>query len=865
MAKPPKGLFACVAAALVAGAPIHANADTQEDSKVSAFEETISEAKSLMMADSGAALELAREAKSLAKGDDAEAEKSRLTAQWLEGEALIRLNRGEEARALIAAALKSASTQFAGEKLHADLLRSQASLNAREGEYGQAFSNFLEAHDLYQALGEDRSRAIVLQNIGSLYSDARDYERVLGYYQQATEAFPEDNALALSAHNNTGNALKELDRFEEAEGAFREALAVAGNMSSPLLEARILTNIASTQYLNGQLAAAEDTAGRGLRIAYDQAPEWLPFLYGVRAQIELKRGNLARAEEYIRRTFAAQELDATSPLFRDFHDSAYKIYSGRGEYKLAADHLAAFHRIDGQARDLSSTANNALLGARFDAENRELRISKLSAEKEANEASLANTQRQVIMLSVLIGLVIVGFIVALLTLRTVNRSRAAISAANEKLTYVTQHDGLTGLFSRDHFRTLLTETAMRCAETGKEGVLMLIDLDRFKQVNDVFGHATGDRLLAITAKRFRKAAGDKAIIGRLGGDEFGILLPSGIGMNEAQEIAGKIVAAVSEPCTIDDFELTVGASIGVTVICSENSDSVLMTNADLALYEAKARGRGTYVTYEQAMRSKLEDRSKLESDLAAALTNGQLSISYQPIISGADREVMGYEALMRWNHPERGAVPPSVFIPIAEDSFIIEELGAWMLRSACAEASSWPEHVKLTVNVSSLQLSTGAFLATVAEALASSGLSPDRLLLELTESLLLDMDDEIESLLESLRTLGVSFALDDFGRGYSSLGYIEKMNFSMIKIDRDFVQAAAAGSDKSRAIVTAIVSLASSLGIDVIAEGIEHEDQASAMAKLGCSCFQGYHFGRPASSIDEGQGEAENAPLRKVA
>jgi len=819
--------------------------------KSAEFEDTIGEAKSLMMADSAAALQLAREAKSLVTEDTEAAAKDRLTAQWLEGEALMRLNRAGEAGSIIDAALKIAETRFPDDKLHADLLRSQASYKAGAGMYGEALDYFLSAHNRYKALGEDRSRAIVLQNIGSLYSDARDYERVLRYYRQANDAFPEDNALALSAHNNTANALKELDRLEEAEAEFRSALAVASKMSSPMLEARILTNIASTQYLNGQYSAAEDTVTRGLRIAYEGAPEWRPFLYGVRAQIELARGNLAMADNYVTQTFAREDLSATSPFFRDFHDTAHEIYLARGEHKLAAQHLAAFHRIDGQARDLSATANNALLGARFDAANRELRISKLSAEKAANEARLSSAQNQVILLTTGIALVIAAFLIALLILRTVSRSRAAIKNANEKLTYVTQHDSLTGLYSRDHFRSLLEETAKTCAESSKQAVLMFIDLDRFKQVNDIYGHAIGDQLLARVAERFRNAAGEEAIIGRLGGDEFGLLLPLGTELESADKTANEIIECVSEFYQIDGYELSVGASIGLALVCGETSTSVHMTNADLALYEAKNRGRGVCVTYEQAMRNKLEDRSSLESDLGAALENGQLSISYQPIITGSDRSVMGYEALMRWSHPQRGVVPPSVFIPIAEDALLIDALGAWMLRSACTEAARWPEHIKLTVNVSTLQLSNVSFLNTVTQALSASGLAPNRLILELTESLILEMDANLESLLNSLKGLGISFALDDFGRGYSSLNYIEKMHFSMIKIDREFVQAAAAGSRRSQAVVTAIVSLAQSLDIDVTAEGIEQESQVDAMRKLGCSCFQGFHFGHPMPEVEQ--------------
>ena len=408
--------------------------------KPSEFEQTIAQAKSLMMADSAAALEFARKAGDQVNGQSDEDLKNRLISQWLEAEALMRLNRSDEAGSIIDKALATAEESFSDNKLYADLLRSKAAFEAGAGGYGEAFEFFLKAHDRYKALGDDRSRAIVLQNIGSLYSDARDYNRVLRYYREANEAFPEDKALTLSAHNNTGNALKELERLNEAEAEFGKALEVAGIMESPLLEARILTNIASTQFLKGELDASEETIARGLRIAYSGAPEWRPFLYGVRSQIELARGDYSKARAGLEMTFGNEDLSKTSPFFRDFHETAYKVYWRAGEYKLAGEHLSAFHRIDDEARELSATANKALLGARFDATNRDLRISKLSAEKEANEARLSSAQNQVILLSLLVALIVAAFGIALLILRTVSRSRAAIKEANAKLTYVTQHD-----------------------------------------------------------------------------------------------------------------------------------------------------------------------------------------------------------------------------------------------------------------------------------------------------------------------------------------------------------------------------------------------------------------------------------------
>lgn len=848
-----------VALSLAAASPAIADNAPQSTEQPSEFEQTITQAKSLMMADSAAALELARKAGDQVSGKTDGALKNRLTAQWLEAEALMRLNRSDEAGSIIDIALAKAEEHFSDEKLYADLLRSKAAFKAGAGEYGEAFDCFLKAHDRYKALGDDRSRAIVLQNIGSLYSDARDYNRVLRYYREANEAFPEDKALTLSAHNNTGNALKELERLDEAEEEFGKALTVASAMESPLLEARILTNIASTQFLKGELAEAEETIERGLRIAYSGAPEWRPFLYGVRSQIALERGSYSKARADLEMTFGREDLSKTSPFFRDFHETAYKAYWEAGEYKLAAEHLSAFHRIDDEARELSATANKALLGARFDATNRDLRISKLSAEKEANEARLSSAQNKVILLSLLFALIVAAFGVALGLLRAMSRSRAAIKEANEKLTYVTQHDSLTSLFSRDHFRDLLQETIEASNSTDKQSVLMFIDLDRFKQVNDVYGHAIGDKLLAMVASRFRNAAGASAQIARLGGDEFGLILPPGTETDDAIGIAEAIIRDVSATYRIDDSDISIGASIGVAPIDGEAWASWYMTNADLALYEAKANGRGLCVEYTRSMREKLEDRSSLENDLSAALENGQLSVSYQPIITGTDRSVMAYEALMRWTHPERGVVSPAEFIPVAEEALMIDRLGEWMLKTACDEAVKWPEHIKVTVNISTLQLSNASFLNTVTGALASSRLAPERLILELTESLVVEMDDDLEKLMKSLKTLGVTLALDDFGRGYSSLNYIEKMQFAMIKIDREFVQAAAAGSVRSQAVVTAIVSLAQQLDIEVTAEGIEDEEQVEAMLKLGCTCLQGFLFARPQAKVEQGDDSADRS------
>ena len=836
--------LAAAAFALSAAVPAFAQAP-QAIPTGDGYDSRIELAKSSMMGDSAAALTYARQAVELADTVEDSPETARLTARWLEGEALMRLNRADEAERLIGQSLREAQRVAKGSKLHADLLRSQAGLLAMRGEYGQALQSFQDAYAIFERLGESRSEAIVLQNIGSLYSDARDYERVLRYYREANAAFPEDDALALSAHNNTGNALKELGRYDEARAEFEEALEIARRMASPLLEARIMNNIASVLYMAGDLGGASRAAQEGLAVAQAGAPEWAPFLHGVLAQIAFARGNLDAAESALERTFAGQDLTQTSPYFRDFHETAYLTYRREGRFREALEHLAAFNRLDSQARDLSAKANNALLATQFEAANRELEITRLSADAQAKEVELTRAQNRVILLT--LGVIFAVLLVAavLVALRAMNRSRKATEAANEKLTYVTQHDGLTGLFARDHFRETLDLQIARNAASGKTSVLMFCDLDRFKQVNDVFGHRAGDELLNIVSDRFREIVGPSAVIGRLGGDEFAIVLPDIDNESEAGRIADDLIARVSEPCHIDGHDMSVGASVGIALVGSDNvSGSILMTNADLALYESKRRGRGVFTVYRPSMRKTLEDRAQLETDLERALERGEIALSYQPIVNAA-REIVCCEALMRWNHPERGQLGPNVFLPIAEDKMMMERLGAWALRTACEDAAAWPDNVMLAVNVSTSQLSSPNFLATVVDAIAASGLPSSRLALEVRESTVLDMDEELDALIGRLRDFGVTFTLDDFGRGYSSLSYIERIPFSHIKIDRDFVHSAASGSQRSAAIVSAIVSLAASLDIGVTAEGIENEAQVEALTALGCRTFQGYHIGRP--------------------
>jgi diguanylate cyclase (GGDEF)-like protein len=391
--------------------------------------------------------------------------------------------------------------------------------------------------------------------------------------------------------------------------------------------------------------------------------------------------------------------------------------------------------------------------------------------------------------------------------------------------------------------------------SGESGVaLLFVDLDRFKAVNDSLGHGAGDRLLADVALRLRDAVNDEAgargLVGRLGGDEFAVVLRDA-DLDRAVALGDAIIARLSRPYAIGGTQAMIGASVGLA-LGPADGDSVeaLMRAADLALYDVKSKGRGSVRHYDRAMHRATEERRSLELDLRSAQTQGQLRMVFQPVVDAIDERVVGFEALMRWRHPQLGEVPPATFIPIAEEAGLIGGIGAWALSEACRVAAGWPQHIKLAVNLSPLQFDDPGLVDLVRQTLARWRIAPERLELELTESLFLDERPQTCEMLNQLRDLGVSFALDDFGTGYSSLGYLQKIAFNRIKIDRSFVRKSSADGGESTAIIQAIVALADRLGMQTTAEGTETRAEFEAMRRLGCAQVQGYYFGRPMSPED---------------
>jgi diguanylate cyclase (GGDEF)-like protein len=425
-------------------------------------------------------------------------------------------------------------------------------------------------------------------------------------------------------------------------------------------------------------------------------------------------------------------------------------------------------------------------------------------------------------------------------------------------------DLLTGLANRLLVRELLEESVLKQWESREGCALLLVDLDRFKLVNDTLGHAIGDQLLVEVGKRLERSVGEGGRVGRIGGDEFAVVWWSSSDPEQLAAVADRIIADLSKSFSVGAATLHVGATIGIAICPNDGAfEEQLMRSADLALYRAKEAGRGGHAFFERWMFDEAEDHRLLEQDVRQALSGDGLALAYQPIIDASSGEAVGREALLRWRHPKRGDIPPDQFIPIIEDAGLIHQIGDWVIREACAEAVRWDGQMRVAVNISAAQL-TGAGLAkTVLSALASTRLEPSRLELEVTESVFLGDDAATLASLERLRALGVRLVLDDFGKGYSSFGYLSRAHFAKIKIDQSFVRGAAEGSKDCVAIVHAILALARGLGVETTAEGVETEKQADVMRQLGCTQLQGFHFGRPVRAEELEPGSA--APRRQTA
>ncbi|MES5484607.1 EAL domain-containing protein [Bradyrhizobium sp. INPA03-11B] len=430
-----------------------------------------------------------------------------------------------------------------------------------------------------------------------------------------------------------------------------------------------------------------------------------------------------------------------------------------------------------------------------------------------------------------------------------------------KITHMAQHDALTDLPNRVLLKEWMEQALSGARCGGPSLAVLMLDLDRFKDVNDTLGHPAGDALLMSVAARLRRCVSDTTLVARLGGDEFAVIDSVSDPVTEAGLLAEKIRKALSEPIDLGHHRVTTTTSIGIALAPRDGTDSdEVLRSADLALYSAKSGGRGSFRFFEPELDRLLQARRSLERDMRSALANGEFELHYQPFIHVASGETCGFEALLRWHHPQRGMVSPAQFIPLAEETGLIVPLGEWVLRTACAEAAKWPDDLKIAINLSPVQFRSPELVPVIVHALASAGISPDRLELEVTETAIIQDSEAVFAALSQLHDLGVRIALDDFGTGYSSLSFLQKFPFDKVKIDRSFVSELSGASDESRRIARAIVRFAVSLGKTTTAEGVETREQLDILRADACVEVQGFHFSPPVQSEKVAQMIGERIP-----
>lgn len=468
-------------------------------------------------------------------------------------------------------------------------------------------------------------------------------------------------------------------------------------------------------------------------------------------------------------------------------------------------------------------------------------------ELRVNHTQRVMYTRQAVMrvgAAVLLLLLALGGLASWRILRRVRQQRQAIS----RVQYLADHDLLSGALNRSSFNSLLLEACSRSAAGGPPFALLCIDLDHFKEVNDSLGHSAGDEVLRVATQRLKACVRETDHLARLGGDEFAIVLAGLASAPAVTPLAQRIVAALAVPYDVAEQRVRCGGSVGVAIYGIDATEpGELLGRADMALYRAKANGRGGFSFFDIAMERQAMARRELARDLRVALAQGQFSLHFQPLFGRDARSLTGYEALLRWHHPVRGDVPPAEFVSLAEEIGVINEIGGWVLREACRQAVTWPASLTVAVNLSAMQFVGDQLEQRVARALSESGLPANRLELEITESLLMSSVDHVLEVLRSLSRMGVTIAMDDFGTGYSSLAYLWRFPFDKVKIDRAFTHNL--GHDEKVAlIVHSIISLAHSLDIRVNAEGVETPSQMASLQEGGCDELQGYLLGRPQPS-----------------
>jgi diguanylate cyclase (GGDEF)-like protein/PAS domain S-box-containing protein len=558
---------------------------------------------------------------------------------------------------------------------------------------------------------------------------------------------------------------------------------------------------------------------------------WRTMLLGALADRERAEATLRKSEEYHRLFRQASDviliLDPAKGVILDVNYRACEVYDIPREMFLG--------------RTLSSITH--------DTRNIEGRFRTLLAEGTCQEFETVHFRSDGAPIHFQVNASVIEF-QARRAVLSIHRDISERKVLEQQLAHQAFHDSLTGLANRALFRDRVEHAVARSVRHPQPLIVMFLDLDNFKTINDSLGHAAGDELLVMVAKRLRGCLRVTDTVARLGGDEFAILLEDAKHPEDSVAVAERITNELSMPCTLEGKEVFIGTSIGIASSIGGDTAEELLRNADVAMYIAKSKGKACYELFQPHMHQVVLERLDLEADLRRAVERNEFELHFQPIVVLRNGRMNGVEALVRWNHPERGQMAPGAFIPLAEETSLIVPLGAWVLEEACGRATAWqqqfPEHrdLTITVNVSAKQFHQADLVETVSAALEHSGLRPELLILELTESVLMQHTEATLAKLKDLKKLGVRLGIDDFGTGYSSLSYLQRFPIDILKIDRAFIDGVGSGMDES-ALARAIIALGETLRMRTIAEGVRTREQSLALQALGCEYGQGFFFARP--------------------
>lgn len=794
---------------------------------VSPVEAAFDEARGAMMADPRSALGHAERAAALALDLDTPAEQDQalVTAWWLQSEAMTRLGRPREAKPIAERALAALGDHPEPTKLYADLLVSAARARQQTGDHGGALGRFRDAYDVYREIGQTRSEAIVLQSIGSIYNDARQYERAIQYFGDATARYTDDASLDLAASNNRANAYRELGRYDEALSEYQSALAIAGEMGSATLEARILNNIASLHVNSGRLDEAETALDTAFERAGEQSgAEWTRFLWGTRAQSAYGRGEYDLARDHIERTFAGINPDETTQHFREFHDAAADIYTVLGQWRRAAAHLRAFKRLDDEGRDVAASANSALMAAEFDFAEQEFEIEQLQSQRVAQGAELAQARasQQLMLVAALLILSLIGIAITLWRQRVARDRQLVLARA-------LYEDAETGLPSR---KALERAAGKAVDAMGHPVTIIALEIKRHGHLRGVLGFTMVSRLKAQMAARLR-AAGIEHFTGVISPGVLGVLLPT---HDEAAAIAeaGRMRACFTTALVVDDLEIdvTVIAGIGIDTL-----GEACVRKANIAVRQARDSHQSVGA-YDGERYGNPAENLTLMSRMVAATRNGAMALHYQPKLNLRSGSYGAAEALCRWTDGGR-FIPPDSFIPLAEKTGHIRAVTEWSIEQAVHDQVRLAEagfDIDLAVNVSGAVLGDDDLTA---RALRICEDAPGKITFEVTETAIMGDPEQAMANLQKWFDAGIRLAIDDYGSGMSSLAYLKMLPSHELKLDRAFVTHVA-DSKRDQMLVKSTVDLAHNLGLEMTAEGVETEEGLALLKLLGADWAQGY-------------------------